>query len=461
MPDTNLTNSAINASYRERTPRSAALADEAAAVFPSGITHDSRYQKPYGIYVDHALGPRKWDVDGNEYVDYFGGHGALILGHNHPRVLTAVQGALTKGTRFGANHAAEVRWAQLVQKLVPSAERVRFTSSGTEATLMALRLARAFTGKLKIVRFLTHFHGWHDHMTAGHHSHFDGSPTTGVVPGITEHTILLPPGDFTALRSTFEARDDIAAAIIEPTGSGFGTVPLKPEFLEALREATAKRGTILIFDEVITGFRVSKGGAQGAFGIIPDLTALAKILAGGLPGGAVCGRKEILDLLDFDFAAKTDREKIAHPGTYNANPISAAAGTEALGIVEAEDPSRAANGYAAELRGRLNDVFAAERIPWAVYGTFSGFHMFLNPRKRPISAPRFDPFSIGYAEITSNPPTLASKLRLALLIHGVDVNGRLSGFVSATHGATELEATVSALRKALAMLRSEDELPAA
>jgi glutamate-1-semialdehyde 2,1-aminomutase len=211
----------------------------------------------------------------------------------------------------------------------------------------------------------------------------------------------------------------------------------------------------------VTGFRVSKGGAQAAFGITPDLTALAKILAGGLPGGAVCGRKEILDLLDFEVAEKCSREKIAHPGTYNANPLSAAAGTAALAIVGAEDPSQAANGYAAELRGRLNDTLAAERIPWAVYGTFSGFHIFLNPRLRPISAPRFDSYSVAYKEITANPAPLAQKLRLALLLHGIDVNGRLSGFVSATHGPAELEATVTAFRNALAMLRSEGELPTA
>jgi glutamate-1-semialdehyde 2,1-aminomutase len=461
LSDVNLSNSAIIAAYRERTPRSAALAEEALALLPSGVTHDSRYQKPYGIYVERAAGPRKWDVDGNEYVDYFGGHGALLLGHNHPSVLTAMQDALAKGTHFGANHAMEVRWAALVRRLVPSAERVRFTASGTEATLMALRLARAFTGRPKILRFLTHFHGWHDHMTAGHQSHFDGSPTAGVVAGITEDTILLPPGDVAMMRSAVESRDDFAAAILEPTGSSFGAVPLKPDFLVALREATAKRGAMLIFDEVVTGFRVSKGGAQAAFGITPDLTALAKILAGGLPGGAVCGRKEILDLLDFEVAEKCSREKIAHPGTYNANPLSAAAGTAALAIVGAEDPSQAANGYAAELRGRLNDTLAAERIPWAVYGTFSGFHIFLNPRQRPISAPRFDPFSVAYQEITAKPAPLAQKLRLALLLQGIDVNGRLSGFVSATHGPAELEATVTAFRNALTMLRSEGELPTA
>src|SRR5579863_7412129 len=308
-----LSNSRIVAAYQGRTPRSQELAAQANEVLPSGIAHDARYLKPYGIYVERAKGPRKWDVDGNEYVDYYGGHGALLLGHGNPAVLAAAQGALERGTQFGANHPTEVRWAELVRRLVPSAERVRFTSSGTEATLMGLRLARAFTGRKKILRFMTHFHGWHDHMTAGHNSHFDGTPTVGTIADIAASTILLPPGDVAALRQAIEKNDDIAAAILEPTGTSFGAVPISGEFLEALREATAKRDIILIFDEVVTGFRVSSGGAQKHFGITPDLTALAKILAGGLPGGAICGRRDILDELDFDVAARKGREKIAHP----------------------------------------------------------------------------------------------------------------------------------------------------
>jgi glutamate-1-semialdehyde 2,1-aminomutase len=354
MPDNRPSNSTILAAYRERTPRSAALAAAAQEVLPSGISHDARHLDPYGIYVERAKGPRKWDVDGNEYVDYYGGHGALLLGHGHPAVLAATQEALAQGTQFGANHPGEVRWAELVQRLVRSAERVRFTSSGTEATLMALRLARAVTGKTRIVRFLTHFHGWHDHMTAGHASHFDGTPTTGVLAEIATSAILLPPGDIAALRAALAAHDDIAAAILEPTGSGFGAVPHSRDFVAALREETAKRGIILIFDEVVTGFRVSPGGAQGEFGILPDLTALAKILAGGMPGGAVCGRKDILDELDFSATARNGREKIAHPGTYNANPVSAAAGCAALAIVAEGEACKRANAYAAELRGRLN-----------------------------------------------------------------------------------------------------------
>src|SRR5204863_5815968 len=183
-----------------------------------------------------------------------------------------------------------------------------------------------FTGKTKLVRFLTNFHGWHDHMTAGHASHFDGSATAGVIAEIAAHTILLPPGDTAAMRAALAGDDDVAAVIVEPTGASFGMVPLAPEFLAALREATAKRGVLLIFDEVITGFRVSKGGAQGRYGVTPDLTALAKILAGGLPGGAVVGRKAILDELDFAVAASKGREKISHPGTYNVKLVYSDAG---------------------------------------------------------------------------------------------------------------------------------------
>ena len=181
MPDTLTTNSPVIAAYRAATPGSAANALRAAELFPSGITHDSRYIEPYGLYITRAQGPRKWDVDGRCYVDYFGGHGALLLGHNHPKVLAAIHAALDRGTHFGACHELEVRWAQLVCQMVPSAECVRFTSSGTEATLMALRLARAYTGRSKLLRFRGHFHGWHDHMTSGHTTHFDGTATSGVI----------------------------------------------------------------------------------------------------------------------------------------------------------------------------------------------------------------------------------------------------------------------------------------
>src|SRR5438309_5143262 len=184
--------------YRARTPGSAALYARSSRVLPAGLTHDSRATSPYPIYAARAAGARKWDVDGNEYVDYFGGHGALLLGHAHPAVVEAVQGQVTQGTHWGSSHEAEVRWAELVHRLIPSAERVRFTASGTEASHLALRLARAYTGKPKVVRFVGHFHGWHDQVAAGSMSHFDGSAPAGIPAALVEQTILLPADDVAA-----------------------------------------------------------------------------------------------------------------------------------------------------------------------------------------------------------------------------------------------------------------------
>src|SRR6202790_941725 len=245
MPDDSLTNSKVVAAYRERTKRSERLAAEAIDIMPSGIAHDARYVKPYGIYVERAKGPRKWDVDGNEYVDYYGGHGALLLGHNHPDVLAAMHTALDGGTHFGANHPGEVAWAELVTRLVPSAERVRFTSSGTEATLMALRLARAFTDKPKLIRFNYHFHGWHDHMTSGHNNHFDGTATTGVLDAVAGNVLLCDQNDEAALARLLESHNDVAAAIIEPTGANGGKLPIDPELLHTPRRLTAGPGVLL------------------------------------------------------------------------------------------------------------------------------------------------------------------------------------------------------------------------
>ena len=453
-----LTNSRIDAAYRERTRRSADLAKEALELFPSGITHDSRKIDPYAIYVDRAEGPRKWDVDGNEYVDYFGGHGALLLGHHRPEVDRAIADALARGTHFGSSHEGEVRWAQEVKSLVPSAERVRFTSSGTEATHLALRVARAATGRRKVVRFRTHFHGWHDHMAPGYVSHFDGTPTPGVLDEVAGSVVLLDPGDESAMRETMAGDPEIAAVILEPTGSSFGLVPLRPSFLAALREATRDNGVVLIFDEVVTGFRVSPGGAQVEYGVRPDLTTFAKILAGGLPGGALAGRKDLLDFLDFEVTSADGREKINHQGTYNANPVSAAAGTEMLRIVGSSDACQRANDFGERLRGALNEVLIEENVPWAAYGTFSGFHLFLNPEGRPIRADRFDPFSIDFRELKANPPRLADSLRLALLCNGVDFMGWPGGVISAAHGDAELAETADAFRESIRMLRDEEAI---
>ena len=409
------TNSPIVAAYRSRTAGSAERYRAAQTMFPSGVTHDARYILPHPIYVERAQAGRKWDVDGNEYVDYQGGHGALLLGHRHPEVMDAVSNQLSRGTHYGASHDLELAWAELVKELIPSAQRVRFTSSGTEATMMAVRLARAFTGRSKLIRFRGHFHGWSDHMSFGYADHFDGSPSTGIVGPIAENVLLSDPNDVEGLRRLIESNGDIAAAILEPTGSGFGQVPLAPEFVRQLRELTAEHGILLIFDEVVTGFRVSSGGAQRELGVTPDLTTLAKILAGGLPGGAVAGREDVLSVLDHECSAASGRERMMHPGTFNANPLSAAAGCATLKIIRDTDACDRANAYAARLREEINSVIASEGIPWAAYGTYSGIHIFANTSGLPVDPQDFDPMSLDVATVKANKGTaLVSKLRLAM-----------------------------------------------
>ena len=208
----------ISEEYSRRTSRAQRLYARASKVIPSGVTHDVRYMEPYPIYVERAAGPRKWDVDGNEYVDYVMGHGALLLGHNHPTVFAAASEQLGRGTHYGACHDLEVRWAELVHQIVPSAERVKFVSSGTEATMMAMRLARAFTGKSKIIKIDGHFHGWHDYATVAMKPPYDVPDSAGV-PKATADTILhVPFKDVEAIRQALDSHPDVAALICYATG---------------------------------------------------------------------------------------------------------------------------------------------------------------------------------------------------------------------------------------------------
>ncbi len=450
-----LESSKIVDTYRQRTKTSAKLASRARGVFPSGVTHDGRYLLPYPIYVDRASGSRKWDVDGNEYVDYAGGHGALLLGHNPPEIIDAVSQQLAQGTHYGACHELEIRWGELVQEMVPSAGRVRFTSSGTEATLLAMRLARAFTGRNKIMHFTGHFHGWHDHVAFGVNNHFDGSPSPGVLPGVADGIVLAPAGDLETAIKMFK-QHDIAAVIVEPTGASWGQVPISPDFLAKLREATAEHGVLLLFDEVISGFRCSPGGAQQVFGITPDMTTLAKILAGGFPGGAVVGREEILQLISFPEAGQK-HEKISHHGTFNANPVSAAAGIACLDIVRSTDACEKANQYAQRLRDELNQVLQEESVPWLVYGTFSGFHILVAPEDTTMTPAAIESCQYDYRVLKARPrPDLVLKLRLGMMVHGVELFGWPGGPTSAVHSDEDLDRTITAFRSTLGMLKEED-----
>jgi glutamate-1-semialdehyde 2,1-aminomutase len=456
MSTSTLPNATLAEAYQALTPGSAALAAKARTLMPSGLSHDSRHFDPYPPYIERALGPVKWDVDGNKYVDYFGGHGALILGHNHPTVRAAVHAALDNGTHFGACHAMEVRWAELVTQLVPSAERVRFTSSGTEATLLALRLARAYTGRSKLVRFRGHFHGWNDHMTSGHTNHFDGTPTSGVVGGLADSLLLANPNDVEGITRIFNDHKDIAAVILEPTGASFGKMPIEPSFLKVLRDLTRQAGTVLIFDEVVTGFRVSPGGMQAEIGVTPDMTTLAKILSGGLPGGAVVGRKDILDWLDFKATKEAGQEKIAHPGTFNANPVSAAAGIATLEILATTDACARANAFGAEVRAKMNEVLEEERVKWAVHGSYSGIHIYTNPEGADIVPSTFD--AVGFVPKMIDKPRgegITGLVRMGLLVNGVDMNSGPSGYISAMHGEEEMAVTVEAFRATVRALKRE------
>ncbi len=451
------TNSLIRAAYVERTPSSARLFKRAQAALPGGLTHDARYIDPYPIYVERAQGSRKWDADGNEYVDYMGGHGALLLGHNHPEVAAVAKRQFGIGTHFGACHELEIRWAELIKELIPCAEKVRFTSSGTEATLLALRMSRGMTGKTKVIRYAAHFHGWHDHFSAAFVDHFDGSAPIGVLDSVADDVVVLAPNDLDATRVAIES-GEIAAVILEPTGASWGHVPAPPAFVEGLRELTAEHGVILIFDEVICGFRCSPGGAQAALGITPDLTTLAKIVAGGLSGGAVVGRAELIDLTSFEEDARSGHEKILHFGTFNANPESAATGIACLEIVRDTDACERANNAAAALREGLIDVAVDEDLPWGIYGTYSGFHIFTNPEGRDLDPAAFDPLAIPWRELSTGNPPIANKLRLGMLVHGVDINGWPGGITSMVNTDADREQTVDAFRQTIRAMREEGDL---
>jgi glutamate-1-semialdehyde 2,1-aminomutase len=456
-----LTNSKIESEYRARTTASAKLYGEARKAIPAGLTHDSRTLLPYPIYAERAAGPLKWDVDGNEYVDYFGGHGALLLGHAHPAVVEAVQRQVTQGTHWGSSHPLEVRWAELVQRLIPCAERVRFTASGTEASHLALRLARAYTAKSKVVRFVGHFHGWHDQVAPGSMSHFDGGVPAGIPASLVEQTILLPADDVAVAVETIKSRDDIAAVILEGSGASWGMVPLPKNFLSDLRAVTKERGVVFILDEVITGFRWSRGGAQKRFGVIPDMCVLAKIVAGGLPGGAVAGRADIMDQLDAEAAAAAKREKIGHQGTFNANPLCAAAAVATLSIVERDDVCAKAEAIAEDIRSGMRRVLTEEDVPWGIYGDASAFLIFQNPKNLKIDPQTFDPLKLGFKELKAvRNANLSHRLRIAMLANGVDIMGAPGGLVSASHGPNEVARTLDAFRTSVRWLKAEGDIAA-
>jgi glutamate-1-semialdehyde 2,1-aminomutase len=437
--------------YTSEFPNSRKLHEQARALFPDGVTHDLRHLEPFPVYVERAQGGRKWDVDGHELIDYWSGHGALLLGHGHPAVVEAVQRQTARATHPGACHELEIEWGRWVTRLVPSAEKLRFVSSGTEATLMALRLARIHTGKPRVLKFAGHFHGWHDFLIPAADLPAAGGAVPGIPAEVSAHTVIVPPNDPAAVERALAEDPLIGSVILEPTGSHFGAVPVRGDFLRALRELTARHGRLLIFDEVITGFRVSPGGAQGHYGVTPDLTTLAKILAGGLPGGCVAGRADVLAAIEF----RPGKAKMKHPGTFNANPLSAAAGVATLQQVATGEPTRRANETARLLRLRLNAAFAERGLDWVAYGEFSGFKLLPGYQGPRPEGDDFIPYGGALDRLgAAKDPRLVHAFRRAMLLHGVDLPG-LSGMTTAAHTEEDVTRTARAVAGAVEMLREE------
>jgi glutamate-1-semialdehyde 2,1-aminomutase len=435
--------------YEAEFATSRKLHEQAKGLFPNGVTHDSRHLEPFPVYVDRAEGAYKWDVDGHRLIDYWAGHGALLLGHGHPAVVEAVRRQVGRATHPGACHALEIEWGQLVRRLIPSAERMRFTSSGTEATLMALRLARMITGKPRVLKFAGHFHGWHDFVIPEADPPYDGSAVPGVPAEVQANTVAIPPNDPSAADRALASDPQLGCVILEPTGGHFGHVPIRGDFLRALREITTKHQRLLMFDEVISGFRVSPGGAQAHYGVTPDLTTLAKILAGGLPGGCVAGRADIRAGIEI----RPGKPKMKHPGTFNANPLSAAAGIATLEIVATGDPCRKANEIAKHLRQRLNALFAERGVDWVCYGEFSGFRMLPGYQGVRPATDDFVPYggSLDKLDAPRN-PRLVHAFRRGMLLNGVDLPG-LGGMTTAAHTEADVEQTVTAVAATVDELR--------
>ena len=431
MAQTNV--ATIDQEIAAQRKKSVSLYAKAKEVFPGGVTHDGRYMEMAPMYITHAKGSRKWDVDGNEYVDYFGGHGALILGHAHPAVTAAVLEQVPKGSHYGSNHELEIQWGDLVRQIVPSARggQVKFVSSGTEATLMAMRMARAYTGKEVIVKMKGHFHGWHDYATVGMAEPYDVPISMGIPKAVQDSMRTIAANDIPALEAAL-APGDVASVILLQNG-------LSTEYLQKVRDITTAKGVILIFDEVVTGFRWAPGGAQEYFGVTPDITTLAKILAGGYPGGAICGKSEYFRVFDHFLDPDTQRfKRIAHPGTFNANPVSAAAGVACLSIVKDPAIQKKATATGDAIRKGMTESFTKHGVAGSAGGEVS------------MVAVKFDKPRIEARQ-------LLYKFRGALQLQGVDTSGQ-QFIVSAVHDERDVDVTVKAFDRTLQMLQSEGAL---
>jgi len=416
----------------------------AQARIPAGVNSPVRAFGAVGgtpPFFERASGANLWDADGKRYIDYVGSWGPMVVGHTHPAVVEAVQAAAARALSFGAPTEAEIELAEAICRLVPSIEMVRLVSSGTEATMTAIRLARGHTGRSLIVKFEGCYHGHADSLLvkAGSGALTFGNPSSAGVPAETAaQTAVLSYNDTSELKSFFERNGkQVACVIVEPVAGNMNLVLPAPGFLEALREQCTKHGAVLIFDEVMTGFRVALGGAQARYGIRPDLTTLGKVIGGGLPVGAVGGRREVMQRI-------APLGPVYQAGTLSGNPVAVAAGLATLKLVDTpgfQDRISSATenliqGLRAEAK-RAGVVFSAQSI-----GSMFGLYFRAAP---PTS----------FAEVMQCDKDRFNRFFHAMLEHGVYLapSAYEAGFVSAAHGAAEIDATLAAARAAFAAAR--------
>jgi glutamate-1-semialdehyde 2,1-aminomutase len=357
--------------YFVKTKKSKLLYERAKRVFPAGVSYFVRYMEPYPFYTVESKGSRLVDVDGNIYIDFWMGHYALILGHSPPEIMLEVERQIDHGTHYGTCHEKEIALAEQVVKMVPNAEMVRFTNSGTEAFMYAIRLARSYTQRKKVAKFEGGWHGGYDALHKAVKPPFDVPESNGLTEGTMKDTVVLPFNDIDGVEKAIK-KDKFAAVVIEPLLGAGGCVPAEKEFLKALRELCSENGALLIFDEVITGFRLAPGGAQQFFNVLPDITVLGKILGGGFPVGAITGPRDIMELMD---PLLHERPKFSfHGGTFCANPVTMTAGLATLKTLEDGRIINELNKRGDKLRKQLAETFERRDVNVQVVGLGSLFH---------------------------------------------------------------------------------------
>jgi len=391
-------------------------------------------QEPVPICFVRGQGARFWDIDGNGYIDYTLSYGPMLFGQSPGGILDAVREQLDTGLGYGASHPFEAQLAEAVCRTVPSAELCVFSTTGSEAVQVALRIARAATGRSRVIKFLGHYHGWFDGIQVGGPGQAHADPSTeGQEPGARAALTVCPWDDIAALEA--ELGDDVAAVIMEPISVNAGCIHASPGYLQAVRELTTRTGAVLIFDEVITGYRVALGGAQEQLGVVPDLTVLGKALGGGFPISAVCGRADVMDVVASG--------RVAHIGTFNANPICASAALAA--VSELEQHAGTIYPMLAELSRELGRIFRDE-------ATEAGFPIAVNVDVGVGQAFASATPVTTYADTLEVDPLAYRRFAAALLEEGLHVAPRGLLYVSLAHGERELEETRVAVRRAASSL---------